>query len=916
MPDEIQKKPIADEIATAQKDLDVFSGYLSRLENPDPVLRTEAGGKGLKLYDEVDRDCHAASVLQTRYLAVIGKEWEVIPAEESAGKGRPKTVTRAQAIADFVKDVLSAMNFDQARQEMMQAVLYGFYPAEVMWTVKDNAVVPAKIRAKHPRRFSFTMDRELRLLTPQNMIDGEPVPDRKFIVFSYGSSDNPYGSGLGQKLWWPVWFKKHGIKYWMVFLEKFGMPTTVGKYPPGTPKDQQQKLMDAIKALQKDTGVKIPDSMTMELLEARRTGNVTYESLLDYMDRQISKAVLGQTLTTEVKGEGSYAASQTHNEVRQDIVKADADILCECLNQTLVKWIVDYNFANVDAYPKLWIRTEEEGDLNQRGELDRIIAKDIGVPVAEKYFYETYAIPEPEEGDKLVNPPSDGNNPKKSQDSGAGFAEKKTPNSGDPQDEIDALAGEYTQKAADEVLAAWKLVIQNFLNYIVSDMRQAAEYIHKIYDDLDSGVFAGMLADALLDADRIGFVSDASEFVETAWGPGKPFDSAIEFFNAKAFTIASVTKSDVLSSTKDAIADAMKNGTGIREFRSRVDEIFEKNGLDPLHPWRIDTIFRTNMQSAYQAGRYRQMTSPAVLNARPYWRYVAVKDGSTRPEHAALHGKIFRHDHPFWQTWYPPNGFRCRCTVQTLSAREIERRGWKVETEDPTGTLFEPTDPDTGVKMPARMLMPDPGFSGGGATLEKLLANKDQSGELGRIAWKEKPGQPGPEGLGRPREKDIPQVAWRQSPSKAPSIEDLAVGGITVSQAIGTIEREYKSLMGISPNETTGVLKGHDGETLTVSIASLAHAMLNRTNARERFIRYFRDVIERPYEILLTEYETATGKTKYRKKYIGLYMDENREAVIITAEISPEGWAMWNVMNAKKGTIDRQRRGMKVLYGQ
>ena len=67
------KRPITDEIATTQKDIDVFAGWLQRLENPDPTLRTESKGKGLKLYDEVDRDSHAGSVLQTRYLSVVGK---------------------------------------------------------------------------------------------------------------------------------------------------------------------------------------------------------------------------------------------------------------------------------------------------------------------------------------------------------------------------------------------------------------------------------------------------------------------------------------------------------------------------------------------------------------------------------------------------------------------------------------------------------------------------------------------------------------------------------------------------------------------------------------------------------------------------------------------------------------------------
>ena len=124
--------------------------------------------------------------------------------------------------------------------------------------------------------------------------------------------------------------------------------------------------------------------------------------------------------------------------------------------------------------------------------------------------------------------------------------------------------------------------------------------------------------------------------------------------------------------------------------------------------WRLDTIFRTNIQTAYNAGRYHQMQQ--VKERRPYWRYSAVNDSRTRPAHRAVHGKIFPADHPFWDTWYPPNGFRCRCSVNSVSAHDLELEGWKVETTDPTGKLYEPTDPVTGVKLPARLLMPDEGW--------------------------------------------------------------------------------------------------------------------------------------------------------------------------------------------------------------
>jgi phage gp29-like protein len=499
--EEKKKQPIKDEVATASKDLDIFSGWLNRLENPDPTLRTESQGKGLKLYDEVDRDPHAGAVLQTRSLSVISKEWDVLPGEEPSSKGRPATVTRAQKIADFVKQTLLNNNFDQFRQELLQAVLYGFYVGEVMWEVRDGAIVPGRVRAKHPRRFSFTMDRELRLLTSQNMIDGEPVPDRKFIRFTYGSSDNPYGKGLGQKLWWPVWFKKNGIKFWLVFLEKYGMPTAIGKYEPGTEPEQQQALLDAIDAIQNETAVKIPNTMAIELLEATRAGKVTYESLCEYMDKQISKAVLGQTASTEGTP-GKLGKEEAQEETRQDILVADAGLLDECLNGSIVRWIVDFNFTGVTAYPKIQTRTEAEKDLKPLAERDKVLAHDIGVPIGKRYFYETYAIPEPEENEELVTPAT--GKPFDQGGGGAEFAE-----GGFSQEGIDQLS----QQAAKDANEAISALLGPVLGMVegAKSFEEIGEKIYGLYPDLDSDQFQELLARAMFAAGLTGFAASEGE---------------------------------------------------------------------------------------------------------------------------------------------------------------------------------------------------------------------------------------------------------------------------------------------------------------------------------------------------------------------------------------------------------------------
>jgi len=408
--EELRKNKVGfkDEIATIERDVDYFSGYLTYFPNPDSILETESNGEGIRLYDKIEKDSHAYSVLQTRYLSIVGKEWEVIPANTKKNPGRPGKNTREQQIADFVTGVFENANFDQMRSELLQAILYGYYVIEVLWDVNDEGkIVIKKFVGKHPRRFCFTTRRELRLITPEALVEGISVPDRKFIIFQWGDSDNPYGKGLGQKLWWPAWFKKHGIKFWLIFLEKYGMPTTVGKYPAGTPKPKQDELLSAIRAIQTSSAIKIPDGMIVELLEATRQGHVTYETLCEYMDKQVSKAVLGQTLTSDTGNVGSLAMAQVHNTVRQDLMEADADLLDACLNETVIKWLVDYNFAKVTAYPKIVTYTAAKPDLAVRSGIDKTLAKDIRLPMAKSYFYQTYGVSEPGPNDELVNPATD-----------------------------------------------------------------------------------------------------------------------------------------------------------------------------------------------------------------------------------------------------------------------------------------------------------------------------------------------------------------------------------------------------------------------------------------------------------------------------------------------------------------------------
>ena len=177
---------------------------------------------------------------------------------------------------------------------------------------------------------------------------------------------------------------------------------------------------------------------------------------------------------------------------------------------------------------------------------------------------------------------------------------------------------------------------------------------------------------------------------------------------ARAFAVSGLAKRDQIATVHAALQAALENGETLAAFKKRLGPLLKQKGWVGEKAWRVANIYRTNMQSAYQAGRYTQMKKTA--EGRPFWRYMAVRDRRTRPTHLAMHGLVFRHDHEFWSTYYPPNGWQCRCTVQTLSQRQVDQRDLEVQTTVPR--LVEAIDPVSGARLPARPLVSEPGWGG------------------------------------------------------------------------------------------------------------------------------------------------------------------------------------------------------------
>jgi SPP1 gp7 family putative phage head morphogenesis protein len=190
------------------------------------------------------------------------------------------------------------------------------------------------------------------------------------------------------------------------------------------------------------------------------------------------------------------------------------------------------------------------------------------------------------------------------------------------------------------------------------------------------------------------------------------FDEAIEFFRqklgmsakdyyaleealrAQAFTVSGVADLDLIQQVFSSLDKAIEKGKGFAVFQREVKESLEAawGRSDKVTGWRIENIYRTNVQSAYAAGRFQQQTDPDVLELRPYFLYDAVIDDGTSSICRGFNGTLLPADDPFWKTSYPPNHFSCRSAVRTLKPKQAERLGGV--TKRPT------TSPQDGFDVP------------------------------------------------------------------------------------------------------------------------------------------------------------------------------------------------------------------------
>lgn len=379
----MQKPKIGREIASTGDGRDITRPFIAGLQQPNDRVLQARGGFDMRIYEQVFSDWQVKSVWQQRQLAVVSKEFKV-----DAGGDRPID----KLAAEHLEQQLHRVGWDRVTEKMLFGVYYGYAAAELIYGRDERYITLDAIKVRNRRRFRYDQEGALRLLTPNSMHLGEPAPAPYFWHFSTGADndDEPYGLGLAHWLYWPVFFKRNGIKFWLIFLEKFGMPTAVGKYDKNATPEEKNKLLEATHAIQSDSGIIIPEGMLIELLSAGRSGTADYQALHDAMDAAIAKVVLGQTASSQGTP-GRLGGDDLQGDVRLDLIKADADLVCESFNMGPARWLTAWNFPDAEP-PRVYRVVEQPEDMDKRAERDEKVVRFSGYKPTLGYVQENYGI--------------------------------------------------------------------------------------------------------------------------------------------------------------------------------------------------------------------------------------------------------------------------------------------------------------------------------------------------------------------------------------------------------------------------------------------------------------------------------------------------------------------------------------------
>jgi len=364
-----------------------FGSFLGLLPDPDPVLVQR--GEYCTVLDDLTADDQVCMAMQNRKLRVLNKQdYDFAPGQ---AKGKDVTSDASRLCDELVAD-LEAINLRNVFSCMLDAPFFGQTVLELMWEPRGGRLRLVDLVAKPRHWFGFD-DQNRPVFCGNTLAENTRLPHGKFVlVRHFPTFENPYGLRLLSRCLWPVAFKRGGIEFLTRFCEKFGMPWVLAKAPNKADRTERMNMASDLAAMVQDAVAVLPAGADVELASASGKAGDLHEAYLRRWDKAISKVLMGQTLTAEMDGSGSRAASETHYSVGEDMAEADQALITSAMNELAIIYR-DVN-AQSGVLAPVFAYNEPE-DYGARADLDNKLHK-VGVRFTKAHFTRQYGLAEDE----------------------------------------------------------------------------------------------------------------------------------------------------------------------------------------------------------------------------------------------------------------------------------------------------------------------------------------------------------------------------------------------------------------------------------------------------------------------------------------------------------------------------------------
>lgn len=348
--------------------------------------------------DMEEKDGHIFSEMDKRKKGINGLPWGIKPPKNAS----PQEKKIAEEVQEWIDEI---ENFEMILFDAMDAVGHGYSCQEIKWQRSGNIWLPQSFEHILPRHFLTPFDSPNELRLNDGSVEGQEfIPFGWFIHRHKAKSGYIARSGLHRVLSWPFLFKNYGIRDVMEFLEIYGLPSKIGKYPSGATDDEKMTLLRAVMMIGRNAAGIIPSGMSIDFESAATGDTDNHFALVNWCEKTMSKVIVGGTLLSQADGKTSTnAQSKTHEIQFNALVKSDSKQLARSINDSLITHLMQINYAQItpDRYPKFYFDTTDTEDLQTFSDsIPNLV--DMGMKIPLSWAHERSGIPMPSDKNEPV----------------------------------------------------------------------------------------------------------------------------------------------------------------------------------------------------------------------------------------------------------------------------------------------------------------------------------------------------------------------------------------------------------------------------------------------------------------------------------------------------------------------------------